>query len=42
MPELIRDSMGFHDGMNGIPMIPNDGVCKVTRGELFQDRKSVV
>lgn len=36
MPELIRDSMGFHDGMNGIPMIPNDGVCKVTRGELFQ------
>ena len=36
MPELIRDTMGFNDGIKRYPMIPNDAVCKVTRGELFQ------
>ena len=36
MPELIRDTMGFNDGIKRCPMIPNDAVCKVTRGELFQ------
>lgn len=35
MPELIRDTMGMRDNMH-TPMVPDNSVVKVTRGELFQ------